>query len=81
MRVDLTNAAFLGISTAAALRSAFEGGTAYTPDSLSTGPLLKDTVLAFATADGADTKYGLLYVNALVETPYPGITFAVRVQK
>jgi hypothetical protein len=74
---NLSSETFTNADTAEELRSGF-GGLAVTADSLSTGPLAKDQVLAFRTGEG---YYGLLQINDLVKTPLPLITCTVRIQK
>ncbi len=74
----LTVAEFTNAASTAAFEDAFTKGTPFTPDPLSTGPLTKDEVLAFRTADGAT---GLLYVVALLPGSPAAINCQVKVQK
>ncbi|MDO7874867.1 hypothetical protein Q5H93_09005 [Hymenobacter sp. ASUV-10] len=95
--IAITNAAFNNLNTVASLRAAFVGGSAASPDSLFTRPLVKPPVvttsdptpnttssaIAFRTEDltTKERKYGVLFVSDVTETPYPGIRYTVRMQK
>ena len=70
---DFTNAA-----TPTAFQAIFAAGTPFTPDTLSTGPLAKEQVLAFRTADG---KFGLLYVADAATGAAPALSCQVKVLK
>lgn len=70
---DFTNAA-----TTTAFQTIFAAGTPFTPDALSTGPLAKEQVLAFRTADG---KLGLLYVADAATGAAPALSCQVKVLK
>ena len=74
----LTAADFTNAVTASAFRTAFAAGARFTPDTLSTGPLIKDQVLAFRTAGGAT---GLLYIADVLPGTPAAISCLVKVQK
>lgn len=89
-RITISTTRFNNLNTVASLRNAFQSGVADAPDSLFTNPLIRrtttlnDTVSASTNAIAfrtAEQKYGVLFVSDIVETPYPGIKFTVRVQK
>ncbi|MDQ2769152.1 MAG: hypothetical protein M3Y54_01460, partial [Bacteroidota bacterium] len=70
---DFNNAA-----TTTAFQTIFAGGMLFPTDSLSTGPLAKEQVLAFRTADG---KFGLLYVADAATGTAPALSCQVKVLK
>jgi hypothetical protein len=93
--ITISSTEFSNLNTAASLRTAFVEGIA-TGDSLITSPLVKPPVattdnptprvtnsaIAFrTTTDNNEPRYGVLYVSDVVETPYPGVKFMVRMQK
>lgn len=96
-RINISPGRFGNLNTVASLRAAFQSGTADAADSLITRTLIKrvttlnDTTrsnvnaIAFRTTEKRDgvlsNKYGVLYVSDIVETPYPGVKFMVRMQK
>jgi hypothetical protein len=78
LRTSLTAAQFGEARTAASLAAAFRAGTTFTTDSLSTGPLAQNNVVAFRTAD---RRYGLLLVTNVVPGTSPLLNCSVKVQK
>ena len=58
--------------------AAFAGGTPLAPDSLSTGPLAKNKVLAFRTAEGLT---GLILIVDLIPGASPVLNGSIKVQK
>ena len=76
-RTSLTLDAFIKAKTTDAFVAAFAAGTRFT-DSLSTGTLAKDQVLAFKTTEG---KVGLMQVVDIVPGTKPLLTCTVKVQK
>ena len=76
-RTSLTLDAFGKAKTTDAFVAAFAAGTRFT-DSLSTGTLAKDQVLAFKTTEG---KVGLMQVVDIVPGTKPLLSCIVKVQK
>lgn len=74
----LTNDSLAAVNTADKFKAAFTVGTAFGPNLFSTGPLTKNQVIAFQTAEGL---YGVLLVTDLVLGSAPVLTCTVRVQK
>ena len=85
--VGLTPAQFASATTAASIRAAFDGSTAYrfptgATSSGTTGPLALNQVVAFKALDAQGTPYyGLLQVRALTGGTNPLLTCQVKVQK
>ena len=80
-RTGLTSDDFNKTATSATFATAFNNGqrfAANSPDSLSTGPLAKNQVLAFRTTEG---KSGLLLVSDVVLGTAPVVRCSVKVQK
>lgn len=74
----LSAANFDTTRAAASFARAFATGRPFTADSLSTGTLVKSSVIAFRTAAG---DYGLLQVADLVTGTAPRLTCSVRMRK
>lgn len=79
-RTSLSSDDFSKAATTAAFTTAFNSGQLFanSPDSLSTGTLAKNQVVAFRTAEG---KTGLLLVADVVLGTAPVVRCTVRVQK
>ncbi|OGX83741.1 hypothetical protein BEN47_17205 [Hymenobacter lapidarius] len=78
LRTSLTATTFAAASTTTAFATAFANGQPFTADSLSTGPLVNGSVVAFRTGEG---YFGLLLVANLVPGTSPLLNCTVRVQK
>ncbi|SFQ76579.1 hypothetical protein [Hymenobacter arizonensis] len=79
LRTSLTAAQFAEARTTANFVSAFAAGTPFfTSDSLSTGVLAQNNVIAFRTGEG---YYGLLLVGQLVPGTSPLLNCSIKVQK
>ena len=79
-RTALTATEFGNADNNALLAAAFDNGTRFT-DSLSTGTLAKNQVIAFRTTENNTVHSGLLLVADLVLGTAPTLTCTVRVQK
>jgi len=77
-RTALTPAGFTSAVTAPSFAAAFAAGTALSADSLSTGVLAKNDVLAFRTAEGLN---GLLLVADLTTGTAPVLNCNIKVEK
>ncbi len=78
LRTSLTAAQFGSAVTTASFAAAFAAGQPFLPDSLTTTPLVKGSVLAFKTAEG---DVGLLQVNDLTTGTAPLLSCSIKVQK
>lgn len=79
-RTGLSPTDFGNAATTAAFTTAFAGGTLFT-DSLSTGTLAKDQVVAFRISENNQTYTGLILVSDLVLGTAPKLTCTIKVQK
>lgn len=78
LRTGLSAAQFGAAGTAASFAAAYAAGQPFAADSLSTGPLVNGTVLAFKTTEGYT---GLLLVSALITGTVPLLNCSIKVQK
>ena len=77
-RTALTPTNFNEARTTASFRTAFAGGTLLASDTLSTGPLTENAVLAFRTAEGLN---GLILVADVVTGSLPILNCTIKVEK
>ena len=78
LRTTLSETNFNNAATTAAFTAAFAAGQVLVPDSLSSGPLAKGSVLAFRTYDN---HTGLLLVADLTTGTAPLLSCRIKVQK